>query len=303
MWGTWNGITERDGEQIRRVGAMLRFLGGRGYLLSQGWVPHAPTADPANLFASHWPLADGSAAWSVVNRNLVARSGPVLKGVKDKSGAKFYDLYNGVEVTPSANGTLSLDIERFGAVLATSKGPDTDPKLKAFLAEMAGYAKVPLASLDPSWDYEYGARVPAARAESPLTTSGMTKVPGGPLRFSVKGIEIEGSGAAGDQDSIAVNPFGVDFQYEWESQPGRFHTQVRLLLLLPRSWCWSAAGAGPSPPAAADPSHAVGERARVLARHHTGDARRLQRLPRQEPFRDLEGQVPLPQGAETLHRL
>jgi hypothetical protein len=27
VWGTWNGITPRDGEQIRRVGSLLRFLG------------------------------------------------------------------------------------------------------------------------------------------------------------------------------------------------------------------------------------------------------------------------------------
>ena len=53
----------------------------------------------------------------------------------------------------------------------------------------------------------------------------MTKIPGGPLRFSVKGIEIEGSGSVGDPRSFTVNPFGVDFQYEWESQPNRYHTQ------------------------------------------------------------------------------
>lgn len=53
----------------------------------------------------------------------------------------------------------------------------------------------------------------------------MTQIPGGPLRFSVKGIEIEGGGAAGDQSAIQKNPFGVDFQYEWEPQPSRYHLQ------------------------------------------------------------------------------
>jgi hypothetical protein len=28
--GTWNGITERDGEEIRRVATLLRFFGGLG---------------------------------------------------------------------------------------------------------------------------------------------------------------------------------------------------------------------------------------------------------------------------------
>ena len=34
------GITERDGENIRRVATLLRFFGGRGFLTSSEWVPH-----------------------------------------------------------------------------------------------------------------------------------------------------------------------------------------------------------------------------------------------------------------------
>ena len=29
VWGTWNGITDRDAEAIRRVAHMLRFFGGQ----------------------------------------------------------------------------------------------------------------------------------------------------------------------------------------------------------------------------------------------------------------------------------
>ena len=46
-------------------------VGGRGYLQSQGWLPHSGTTHPA-LFASYWPLTEGgkttSAAWTVVSR-------------------------------------------------------------------------------------------------------------------------------------------------------------------------------------------------------------------------------------------
>ena len=38
VWGAWNGIVPRDGELIRRFGAMSRFWGGRGLLTSAGWV-------------------------------------------------------------------------------------------------------------------------------------------------------------------------------------------------------------------------------------------------------------------------
>ena len=38
VWGTWNGITPRDGEAIRRVAAMLRYLGSA----SGGALLHRP---------------------------------------------------------------------------------------------------------------------------------------------------------------------------------------------------------------------------------------------------------------------
>ena len=105
--------------------------------------------------------------------------------VKAPAGTRFFDLYNGVEVKP-AGGVLSLEVERFGAVLATSKGPESDPELNDLMAKMAGYAKVKIADLDPTWHYEYGARVPVARADAPASTSGMANIPGGPFRFFVK---------------------------------------------------------------------------------------------------------------------
>jgi len=155
-----------------------------------------------------------------------------ITGSNFPTGTKFYDLYNGVEVT-AVDGVLPLDIERFGAVLATTKGPDSDQELATLMKTMAAYSKIPLASLSTEWSYEYGARVPVARAESPSSTEGMTKIPGGPLQFQTKGIEIEGAGGTGNQSNIGVNPFGVDLQYEWEHQPSRFHSQY---LHVPEYW-------------------------------------------------------------------
>ena len=41
VWGIWNGLTERDAERVRRVGAMSRHL---WYLLTQPdlFLPHFP---------------------------------------------------------------------------------------------------------------------------------------------------------------------------------------------------------------------------------------------------------------------
>ena len=237
VWGTWNGITPRDGEQIRRVGSILRFLGGRGYLQSQGWVPHSPTAAPQTLFASMWPIAaptaptspGGSVAWTVVNRDTThAHHGPAITTANAQhptgngSTWNYYDLWFGLKIAPPVNGQVSLSLEAsgYGAVLATTNSTDTDPGLAAFLQKMQVMQQKggPIQKLNNTWTYELQTRVPIAPAPVPTTPSGMVKVAGGPFRFVVHGIEIEGKG-----HSSKDNPFGVDFQYEWEPVPNRYH--------------------------------------------------------------------------------
>merc|ERR1712232_528566 len=67
VWGTWNGITPRDGEAIRRVATMLRYFGGLGLLQSEEWEPHTTGLLSDDLFASKWD--DGSyKLWTIVNR-------------------------------------------------------------------------------------------------------------------------------------------------------------------------------------------------------------------------------------------
>ena len=55
MWGVWNGITPRDAEALKRLQAVLRYLGGLGLLGSGGWEPHALTAQPEAIYASRFP--------------------------------------------------------------------------------------------------------------------------------------------------------------------------------------------------------------------------------------------------------
>ncbi len=115
VWGTWNGIVERDGEAIRRVASMLRFFGGkinstafplaaRDYLHSPDWEPHAPGPMNVNVFASRFPLkADGgkSSLYTMVNRgglNLTGQQLWIRGPLPD--GAKLYDCYHGTELKP-----------------------------------------------------------------------------------------------------------------------------------------------------------------------------------------------------------
>eukprot|EP01043_Picozoa_sp_COSAG02_P070351 COSAG02_NODE_12421_length_1548_cov_1.522429_1_plen_278_part_10 len=212
VWGTWNGITQRDGEQIRRVGSILRFLGSRRFLQSQAWVPHSPTTKPSTLFSSLWPAADGSnssAAWTVVNRDMKSPStGPAINvTIQPPPGVTwhYYDLYHGTELPTPIAGTLDISVEvsGYGAVLATPNATSVDPELAAFLAKMNNMTSVPLQSLSNVWQYEQQRRLPIAPAPAPAVLAvssaipapppaGMVKIPGGKFRFAVQGIEIEG---------------------------------------------------------------------------------------------------------------
>ena len=109
---------------------------------------------------------------------------------------------------------------RYGAVLATPNTTEQDTELASFLANMQAMQASggPIQKLNKTWTYELQKRVPITPAVVESTPQGMVEIPGGAYRFMVRGIEIEGSGR-----SIKNNPFGVDFQYPWESVPNRFH--------------------------------------------------------------------------------
>lgn len=166
VWGTWIGITEMDGETIRRLGVLLRFLGGsRDYLQSPGWTPHSGTSTPDSAFASYWPLKD-SAAWTVVGRgkNQPANGTTTVLSVPPPGVAwHFFDLWTGKEL-PNAQAALTVAKDGYGGLLATPNTTANDPELRLLLAEMQAFAAKPLASFDPTWRFELGGIVKQAAA-------------------------------------------------------------------------------------------------------------------------------------------
>jgi hypothetical protein len=117
VWGTWNGITPRDGEAIRRVGAMSRFFGGkvdstsfptprRDFLHSSLWEPHYQGAMQSGVFASKFTLQNDTSInlYTLINRNsrnltgqqlwLGGDSGPLL------ADAVFFDCHSGAKLQP-----------------------------------------------------------------------------------------------------------------------------------------------------------------------------------------------------------
>eukprot|EP00939_MAST-03C_sp_MAST-3C-sp1_P000739 g739.t1 len=116
VWGTWNGITQRDGEAIRRVGKMLRFFGGRNksycwhynetlnMLHDPKYEPHVENVvRPDVVFASRFSNADETATlYTVVNRGQVdlldQQQMWILPPPENASASRVYDCYHGIEL-------------------------------------------------------------------------------------------------------------------------------------------------------------------------------------------------------------
>ncbi|HMF74230.1 MAG TPA: formylglycine-generating enzyme family protein [Bryobacteraceae bacterium] len=211
IWGIWNGITPRDGEATRRVALIERTVAS--YLTSPEWEPFAPMRR-YGVFASRWPRAD-STVWTIINRNEYNVEGPQM-AVSRADGARYFDVYHGVELTPeheSSMDLLSFPIEAhgYGAILRIRGQPSAE--MQSVMQKMKKLTARPLSSYPDQRKV-----LPQKIVEIPATKmfaavpEGMVKIPAGRFLFRVEGIEIEGS-----------NESGVDIQYPWEEEPRRFH--------------------------------------------------------------------------------
>lgn len=107
VWGTWNGITPYDGEAIRRVATMLRYLGKEGFMHSAEWVPHTAEVWQENIFASKWPVsAKGATAWTIVNRG----DANLTVGLHVQGDKHYYDCYHGAEIKVGGGPPAGYDL-------------------------------------------------------------------------------------------------------------------------------------------------------------------------------------------------
>jgi gamma-glutamyl hercynylcysteine S-oxide synthase len=211
IWGIWNGITPRDAEATRRVATLERALAP--FLISSEWEPFAPMLR-YGVFASRWPHG-ADTVWTIVNRNEYDVPGAQFS-VPAQPELHYYDLYNGVELTPETRGqdavlSFPLEAKGYGAVLATAN--PLSPKLSELLAKMKSMTSTPLASYSHEWKVLPQQIAPIASTKADTTPPpGTVKIPEADYLFRVTGIEIEG-----------FNDIGVDVQYAWEDSPRRFH--------------------------------------------------------------------------------
>ncbi len=213
IWGIWNQIDDRDAEALRRISKIERRFAS--LLITPQWEPHTPVLQ-TSVYASKFP-GKQETLWTLINRNEYDVAGQQIS-VPYSPGTRYYDLWNGVELTPQVSGStaaLSFPIEShgYGALLSTSTAT---PELKKFLTEEATLAQRPLASYSKERPVlaQHVVEIPATN-HAQTAPAGMIHIPAGRFDFEVSGVMIEGE-----------NEIGVDVQYAGEDSPRRHHARV-----------------------------------------------------------------------------
>ena len=236
VWGIYNTFVDFDRASLTRVAAMLRYFGRRGFLQSDRWQPHAPTAqESSSVFASEWPLQNET-LWSLVNRNGTADMRGAQLVVAAGDTRTFHDCYRGTVLQPK-DGALSFDIEAsgYGCVFASDKPPDAD--FTSFAKQMGELTGRPLASFPRAWHpmQQTMAPVPQNTPPAPHLRAQMISIPAAQdWLFEVSGQEIEGVATDGTEGpwwdggrtkSEAGDFRGVDVQFSFEDFPKPRHSQ------------------------------------------------------------------------------
>ena len=218
VWGIWNGITERDGEAIRRTSAILRQFSD----LVQGgdWVPHVVISEDDNMVYTSQFSDQAQSIWLMVNRDPDNDVNMTVT-LDCFVGATLIDVYHGVTLTGCSHQGLNIEANGYGALLMT---PGMDEDLVLFLEDMREMTSKPLADYNDEWSplpqiMEDSANFVDYIADKP----GQVKqeldtiyVEGGFYNFFTLANCIEG-------DRL---PNSVGVQFPWETHPGRSHQHL-----------------------------------------------------------------------------
>ena len=120
VWGIWNQITPRDAARLRRISLDLPCRAQAAWQARSGNRTCATLQE--NIYASLFP-SSAQALWLLVNRGRQDIRGQQL-AVPHRSGARYYDLWHGVELEPSdVRGQRASELRNRGARLRSGAWP------------------------------------------------------------------------------------------------------------------------------------------------------------------------------------
>lgn len=255
VWGMFVQITPRDGEAIKRVSTLLRWLGAQQFIQDYAsWIPYTPDLkrdghfaySQGGLMASKFVHRSADCVWLVVNRDAVDAEAEI--DTSSCSAESLFDLYAGKSIQQDASGMVKVPIEAGGyaAVLATSRSQSLP--LPALLQKMSLLTARSLKSYSAAWSPLQQTMVGSeSSGKFEETPPGMVLVPRTVYHFRTAGVEVEGGcDLSSDTWGVCCDPSrtqqcpgdascneacgiagedsrGLDVQFPWESLPARFH--------------------------------------------------------------------------------
>ncbi|KAI9033850.1 C-type lectin protein [Phycomyces nitens] len=221
IFGTWNQMSPRDGEALRRTSGILRAFGPT-FFSSPEWEPHSPCINYKNVFSSRWrsSTTPEQVLWTFVNRGPFQVTGHQIV-VAYQIGYQFYDVWHGQEIYPTnvvdGLATLSFDIEPkgYGCIFVSPDMVQLPHEFEVFLKFMAERSKIPLQRYPISssilWQELDEVTVSPIATEAPPL---MVRIDGDHFEFRINGREPHPPGSEYP---------GVDIKYPWEFEPTRVH--------------------------------------------------------------------------------
>lgn len=212
IWGTWNQVSERDAEAIKRIAAIYRQF--PGIWNSPDWEPHIPVLQNG-VFASSFPEKDQT-IYTLVNRAKADIKGRQMK-LPYREGTRYFDLWNGSEIIPQREGdqvylSFLVGARGFGCVLAV-KAASVNGSLTNFLSQMKVLSVKSLQSFADIWE-PLPQQLTSIKKTPPATKApeDMVLIPAAEnFLFESNGVMIEG-------DKL---PEAVGIQHPWEEHPAR----------------------------------------------------------------------------------
>lgn len=241
IFGIWNGITERDGELLRRAMKILRHF--HHFLVdpSTEWLPFYPvqhlTAAASHVFVSKF-VGQGRALFLLINTDTqTAGTQDWVLSTPIVGHQEFYSLYHGnVQIQTKSQCLVQSCAERhrgktallrvpvegrgLGAILQVGEGQLTPGDLE-IMRQMDSLTAKSLGSFEKkaSTVTQLSSALQHGRATT-QNTSGMVAVNGQSVyEFRVAGAEIEDTWKNGKQ----FVKLAVDVQYPWEMEPVKYH--------------------------------------------------------------------------------